>query len=250
MKIDNIHGLPTPPPGFRLAVQGDEKCHGIREWNDDEWMRILPEYGRLEPNAFYAIPLDDGYEYFEAGTTTIQAGDELQWALDYWERAAPGRIGCKNPCNPLRRPKVKVCATRDGTGLVMTQAGAGTYEFDCPDCTEAKPPAKAHQRDSSDLKPGDRVIVKDGQWCTKPPGSIGVIEKLSESGIPIVDFGTPGGHHFIAFEHLEKAPVPGENPCPWVTLQVSCGLHEIAGRKYNLNEIQGKAIIQLLEAMQ
>lgn len=106
-----IHGVPNPPLGYRLAVKGDKRCEGIRIWDSHgrDWENSHnPLIEPLKPDRLYAVPLNDGYDYFEAGTTVIQAGDEGLYAClnDVWTGIDTCFLGQTTPV-PLRCPKAK-----------------------------------------------------------------------------------------------------------------------------------------------
>lgn len=104
-----IHGVPNPPLGYRLAVKGDKRCKGMQIIDHGFWRLPDPDSTRpLTQGRFYAVPLDDGYDYFETGTTVIQAGDEGLYACldDVWTGIDTCFLGQTTPV-PLRRPKAK-----------------------------------------------------------------------------------------------------------------------------------------------
>lgn len=124
-----IHGLPTPPLGYRLAVKGDVPAEGMQAWQNvsQYWAPCLyyPERP-LSEGMFYAIPLDDGYAYHEAGTI-IREGDEYQIG-ESWCKYAEWTIGEVDSKHPLRRPKAKPSPLAPGRNINgLTEANVETH---------------------------------------------------------------------------------------------------------------------------
>lgn len=224
---EKIHGLPQPPLGYRLMEEG-ENWRGMMfrryEHSDNSWPFAVQTI-EPDPRQFYAIPLDDGYEYFKAEKEPIQCGDEVlkdnawvpceSWTFKY-------KIGY-----PLRRPK-------------------------------AKPPTYSERQAACGLKVGDRVRVtrsassyEDG-WnasfnstMENSVGKTGVIERdVGASGFSVrINHGCLWNYPYFVLEKVEERP---ETVTLWVFQGSSPSIHSTP---YTVPLSQAAAIMALLEAM-
>lgn len=126
-----INGLPQPPLGYRYAKPGDKRYEGLKIWYRDQaqWATAVVSSYSLDPVCIYAIPLNDGYDYFEAGTTVIQAGDEIKYETGDWfdpDYVSNGRTNNY----PLRRPNPlpwadQIAEGHNNSKLTNAQVGEG-----------------------------------------------------------------------------------------------------------------------------
>lgn len=187
MTTTQIHGLPTPPLGYRLANIGDTRCEGAKFWNPDRAQRLIAAggiTGPLVPYYIYAVPLNDGYEYHEAGTTVIQAGDEALVRPGDWYEMSEALVGQSNR-HCLRRPKAKPSPFAKGWNplkLTDHQVGEGYRLLEL-----------GESREGSEY----RLEIGDGEWHPANPGGIVT---------------NPTLHHSHACHRVRISPLaPGRN---------------------------------------
>jgi hypothetical protein len=126
MDTTKIHGLPNPPLGYELLRKGHAwECGNLRRYEPGHgWVFAVQT---MEPGDWlYAVPLDDGYEYFEAGTTVIQAGDETFVRPGDWYEMSEALVGQSNG-HCLRRPKAKAPLLTVDEAWAEWKQGRGLY---------------------------------------------------------------------------------------------------------------------------
>lgn len=220
MDTTKIHGLPNPPLGYRLATKADTRVKGVRIWQpyDNRWVEATSDKTELTPSFLYAVPLNDGYEYFPK-ETIIQPGDEECSCDGRFRPHSPSSYG-KPGVSPLRRPKAEPSPLAKGRNINgLTESQVETHL-------------------------GWRLITD--VELNKLPNDAEYYNKAAKWDISAFQNDSPGLTDKRDTDYRTKAPLPTFNPCCVFTYPGTGCTYTLSR---HLSPSKANLIVELIEAL-